>query len=273
MNRILLALMFSVGTALAAPPVHATLDDVALEALLEDDDWSIRQQAALVLGQRHHPELYTSWAEAEPVRTRSGFLRFAGPQVDDARLAPLFLERLVHGDEPPAVRAALAEVLPRTGGDWSEAAAALATTEADPDVRAILVAVLRRAEAGPALDGLHKALGDPDPHVRAEAARAIGWRPDGAALADALLPLLADPHAEPRTNAARALGWLQVRGAFDPLAAGLTDPDPTVRLTTLRAMERLDAPRLATLPQLTDLVADPDPRVARAASGISASHR
>lgn len=78
---------------------------------------------------------------------------------------------------------------------------------------------------------LLKALADPSPIVRHEAAETLGIH----RVAEATGPLEAmisgaapDPVAEPRRAAAKALGRIRSRASVDPLVAALADRDPGV---------------------------------------------
>ena len=73
--------------------------------------------------------------------------------------------------------------------------------------------------------------------------------------------------SEVRGAAARSLGWLRLGEARSALTAALKDPSADVRLTALRALERVDA--AAAQDAALGLTADPDPGVARAARTIS----
>ena len=89
----------------------------------------------------------------------------------------------------------------------------------------------------------------------------------GAELVPELRRALGDSDAGVRSGAARSLGLLQVPGVGAELRPLLRDPEAQVRLDALRALERLG---LAT-PVAPELVADPDPRVARVARRITAA--
>ncbi|MFH1468185.1 MAG: HEAT repeat domain-containing protein [Pseudomonadota bacterium] len=244
--------------------VDPTLSDAALAEVAASPDWRLRQQAALVLGWRQTPELFARFQVEQPLPAANGMARFRGEDLADARLAPLFLERLL--ERPGAAEEwALIEVLPRTGGDWAEAFVGLMAEEGDPQVRSVLAASMRWAPASAAAEGVRAALADGEGLVRGEAARAVGWRKDGAALAAELIPLLGDAEAYPRAMAARSLGYLKVTSAFEALRPLLGDPDADARLQALHAMERIDEAALKGLPEVSRLVADPDPKVARAA--------
>jgi HEAT repeat protein len=243
------------------------LSDAALAQAMTSADWRVRQQAAVVHGWRHHPDLYASFATRQAAPTRAGMLRFRGADLADARLAPLFLERLL---QQPSTdhQAALIEVLPRTGGDWAEAYVALIPQQADQQLRAMMVASMRYAPKAQALEGIRLGLDDGDAYLRGEAARAAGWSEHGEGLAPELMRALADLDPYVRAMAARSLGTHRVAQAFEALVPLLGDSDAEVRLRAMRSMARIDAEAMAARPELTDLAQDPDERVSRAAQSL-----
>ncbi len=202
--------------------------------------------------------------------TRAGFPRITGPLVRDPDSAPILLYRLLSKNEPAEVRAAIVEALPRTTGDFSSALADLMALETEPRVRELIVASLSRAQAPYALDGLAMGLSDGNARVRAEAARSVGRRKDGAQLAAEVTAALTDTDEQVVIEAARALGNLEVDSAKDALVGALSSDSAVVRRHSLRALSRIDADFARNLPQLQGLRSDPDPKVARVAETIAA---
>jgi hypothetical protein len=217
------------------------------------------------------PEASDALRTLQPRRTLAGHLRFTGPSVRDPQAAGVFIDRLTNGDEPAAVRAALAEALPRTGGAFAEAAAALIQTDPDATVRATLVETMKRAEIEHAVVVLRHGFSDPDPSVRAAAARVSGMHKDGALLRDELSASLADSDVTTRVWAARSIGVLRIKGAEQALVDSLEHANADLRLQALRAILRIDAEFAAALPQLETLEHDPDARVARVAADLATS--
>ncbi len=242
--------------------------DEALAALASHPDWRVRQQSEVILGWRHRRALFAEVSAAAPVLDRAGRPIFAQAQFRDPAARPAVVERLLHGGESPKLRAALASALIGLRADWDQLNTRLLRDEAMPDVREALVWSMRRAAAAPAGQGIALGLGDDVPSVRAEACRSVGWRSDGADYADQLLKAVRDADAGVRAMAARALGWREVGAAFGPLLPLLSDPSADVRLHSLRALSRIDESATVKLPNLAELLSDPDPRVARVAARL-----
>jgi hypothetical protein len=176
----------------------------------------------------------------QPAQTRAGFLRFTDKAVHDPRAARVFLDRLESGAESEAVRAALVEALPRTGGDYADAVVELIATERSPLVRAAYVHTARRAPATQAIAIVQRGFADSAPEVVAETIRATASLADGAKLAGALRMSLASNDATVRMEAARALGILAIPAKAE-LEALASDSSPEVRREAQRAITRLGA--------------------------------
>ena len=205
-----------------------------------------------------------------PTRTRAGTPRFTDPAIHDPRAAALLLQRLVDGGDPEPVRAALVEALPRTGGLYADALVELVIAEPSAMVRTAMVFSVRRAPALDALAVIAAGLGDVNGEVSAEAARAAAAHPDGARLAPALATALASADPATRAEAARALGVHAIAPAPGALTALLADPAADVRLEALRALDRIAPGSLAGLSAARTLTTDPDPRIARLATRLTA---
>lgn len=140
----------------------------------------------------------------------------------------------------------------------------------ESEARRTLMSAIRRAPADQALPALRSGLVDPAADLREAAALAAGRRRDGATLAPELLAAAtSDPEPRVRVAATRSLGTLRHADAFAPLQTNLAHEAPTVRLSALRALARIDPTRAAALPDLARLQLDPDSRVAGAATKIS----
>lgn len=241
---------------------------ILLAGLASASDWRAALDAQVAEAWAQHPVEAAAAAKAEPIRTRNGLPRFVGEEVWNPAATPILLERVVNGGEDAATRAALIEAALRSGGDWSGTVAGLLAVEEDAAVRRMLAEVLREAEPVDASVGLPLAAADEDAAVRAAAMRAIGGRPDGATWEPLVRSALSDPDASVREHAARAAGWLGLGNTWSGLEGLLSDSSPDVRLSALRALERLDPVRLEGVPALKKLQQDPDSRVARAAAGL-----
>lgn len=228
-----------------------------------DTDWHEVLQAAVDQAQAAAPATVELAATAQVVPTRNGGLRM----IDvGAPWGPVLMaDRLVHGDEPPQVRQAMAHALVARIDAWPEVAVGLVQEEQDPRVLATLLSGLQRLPAELALPELQRALLDPDAQVRVEAAAVLGRHAEGGQAQDALISALADVDPQVRALAARSLGRHQVAAAFSPLRARLSDPDAQVRLQALRALARIDEGGTRALPERAALEADADPLVSRAA--------
>ena len=259
--------LFSLAALAATPlPTHLQrLESVGLDRLEQSADWRVRQQAAAIRAWEADPDgAELAWS-AEPRLTRAGFPRFNEPTLHDPLYAPIILERLVQKGEDEQVRMALVELLPRIGGDWAEALVALYPQEAQPGVRMLMVDVARRAPADQGRALVRQGAQDSAPTVRSAAMRALFAVQDGAGLEDLLSAGLTDTSADVRAEAARAAGLVGDRASWDRLARLLDDADAQVRLSALRALEHIDAPRAAALPRVEALTHDADARVARMA--------
>ena len=255
--------------ALAGAVQDATVTDQALEELAEHPDWRVRTQASIVLLWRNDADLFETIWKAPTYRGRRGrIVRFDEPAMELPQATPALIERLLRTDEPAAVQIALVKVLIRNG-QADEHMLGLLGAVADAEVRLHVVHGFRSTSLDVATVGLSLALQDESPLVRAEAARSIGWRADGAVLATELLNTLEDAEDEPRAMAARALGWLAVDAAIEPLTALVADASPEVRLHALRSLDRIDSDNARRLPALDALTRDADPKVARVAKRIA----
>ena len=95
-------------------------------------------------------------------------------------------------------------------------------------------------------------LKDPDPRIRAEAARAVGMRATASWLAW-LRPALKDRDPEVRWEAVRSVGLIKARDGFPLLIEALKDPVPRVRMEAARALGALgDARAIPALERLSE---------------------
>lgn len=243
--------------------------DTELASLATHPDYRVRTQAEIVLGWRGHADLFAAVWSAEPVIDRRGVRqRFVEDAFFEPAAAPAVVERVLHGGDTPLARAGLVMSLFRVGDDWDDHLLGLMGEVQEPSVRAMVVWGFRQADPSPAHAGLRLALLDASPEVRAEAARSVGWRADGAQLVPELLLTLSDSDAVTRGQAARALGWLGASEAGAELARLTADADAEVRLHALRALDRVDPAAARALPGLDRLASDVSPKVSRVATRI-----
>jgi len=202
-------------------------------------DWRADLDATYAAGLQESPELYAAVADAQPRQTRAGTLRFFGESaVLDAAAIPAVLRRLADGTDEPAVRRALAERLHRAPATWDDARLQLLADDAAPEVRAMLAAGLRWMDAAAARPAFEVALSDAAPIVRAEAARTVSRRADGAELAPLLVPVLEDAAPSVRLQAVKALGAVAPDLAPTVLAPLVDDVDARVGKAARRAVAR-----------------------------------
>ncbi len=175
----------------------------------------------------------------------------------DAGAIPMLLAML--GDETPIAPVRC------YGGGWSPRLDTFDHPSPGEQAALALASISR-----PAVGALVRALDDPAPAVRRNAAWAIG-EVRGAFLVgrgealDPLIRLLGDADATVRRAAAFGLSELKSRAAVEPLIASLSDPDTAVRGMAVFALgeisDRRATPRLAQL-----VTGDADAEVRRAAA-------
>ena len=218
--------------------------------------WNARTAIAVADLQARDPGLYKKLAALRPDRRVGDEQFFSQSVISDPRAAAVLLQRLLNGHDPVAVRLAVVDALPATGGDWQEGAAALVAVDASPRVRKKLVEVLRYIAPPNNLRGLRLAMQDEDLAVRVAATRTAGFTRDGVGLYTELVSASFDEDWDMRSAAAQALGQLRVRAARDRLVRMLADEHPEVRLQVLIALERVDPEGVRHLPELARLARD-----------------
>jgi len=129
--------------------------------------------------------------------------------------------------------------------------------DANPEQRALGVALLVNSPDPRALPLLTTALGDKDARVRRLAARALRTLGDVRAL-DPLVATLQDANEGVVAEAALALGALQDTRAVEPLQALLDAPNVDVRFAAVWALEKIADPR--SLDTLQEVYPDADPQ-------------
>ncbi len=218
-------------------------------------DWRARVAIALKELQTSAPDRLAALDKLQP--TRSGDdLSFGQADIHDPRAAAVLLRRLLQGEEPVAVRRALVDALPQTGGDWQEGAAALIGIDASPTVRKRLVEIMRYADAPHSVNGLRLGFKDEDPEVNIAAARTAGFSRHGPDLAPELYSSTFDTDWDLRAAAVQSLGMLKLPQSREVLLKALYDEEREVRLQGLLALEQLDPEGVLWLPEIDRLARD-----------------
>lgn len=225
----------------------------ALEGLLIDDEPAVRRAAAFGLGSLGDPEAQQALFAAVRDKDRdTGVLAVEALGKLKARLVDV-LEALL----PLPETERWARLLPHLFRFKEETLVAIAErglAQADPELHARAAYALSRDPFPQALPTLRKLLADPQPRVRAWAARALGivGEPGDLAL---LRPLLddkgGDPGPGPLIQALRTVRALAAAGKAKPipdwaprLRELLDDPRPGVRVSAIDAAGVWGSPEL-----------------------------
>lgn len=220
-------------------------------------DWRARVAIALKTLQTEAPDRLAQLDKLQPTRTgRDDELAFAPAALHDPRAAAVLLRRLLQGEDPVAVRCALVDALPQTGGDWQEGAAALIGIDASPAVRKRLVESMRYADAPHSVHGLRLGFKDEDPEVNIAAARTAGFSRQGPDLVTELYSSTFDTDWDLRAAAVQSLGMLRLPQSREVLLKALYDEEREVRLQGLLALEQLDPEGVLWLPEIDLLARD-----------------
>jgi HEAT repeat protein len=147
------------------------------------------------------------------------------PQMEAKRDIQGLIKALSYKDA--AIRRAAAEALtPMKNPTAAESMVALLGDE-NPGVRRAAVAALSARGGARVVDPLVSALQDADSDVRAAASTAVYRR------------LMTDADGETRRATAAALGRIRDTNAVEPLVKGVMDPDETVRITVIKALQSI----------------------------------
>jgi len=251
-------------TTTRAPAARVSASNPARPIAL---DWRARLAIAIKALQADDPDRLARLDKLQPTRSgRADDLSFGQAELHDPRAAAVLLRRLLRGEEPIAVRCALVDALPATGGDWQEGAAALIGIDAAPQVRKRLVEVMRYADAPHSVHGLRLGFKDEDPEIKVAAARTAGFSRQGPDLFAELYSSTFDTDWDLRAAAVQALGMLRLPQSRELLLKALYDEEREVRLQGLLALEQLDPDGVIYLPEIDRLARDrKSHRIARTA--------
>jgi HEAT repeat protein len=136
----------------------------------------------------------------------------------------------IDSDYRDSVRSDIDSLRNRGVASWADVVAVLNDRSAG-ESRMTACWLLGRWSDEAALGPLVATLHDPDPRIRAEAAKSLGTLDNPRAVPDLIAALQADADAVARVSAAYALGQLDDPRAVDPLLAKLADTgeEPRVR--------------------------------------------
>lgn len=255
------------ATGIKPAPGTARPTAAAAEAqaeLLAKYTW--QQRTAIAIGelQEKDPTRYKKLHALKPNRRVGDERQYTQAIAQEPQAAAVFLQRLLNGHDSVAVRLALVDALPSTGGDWQEGLAALVAIDASPRVRKKMVEMLRYVAPPHDIAGLRHGFADEDAEVRAAATRTAGFARDGIGLFQEVVSMSFDGDDwDTRAAAAQSLGKFGHKAAWPQLLRMLGDPHPEVRLQVLIALEHLDAEATRRLPELDKLAKDrQNPRLA-----------
>jgi HEAT repeat protein len=198
----------------------------ALETALGDDDAVVRATALRSLATAGHSEVWEAALSAlsDPeAAVRAAAVRAVDGLVGDSA-ERIEVVRSLLADEDPSVRSAAASaLLTRSADDPALAVVRTMLGSEDPADRLLAIEALGGSRSPAVFDLRAEGVVDPNPRVRAAAARALGV-PDAARAVPVLVGALSDHDLDVRSAAAEALGRVGP-SAREPILAALSDPD------------------------------------------------
>jgi len=253
------------------PPAAAPPTRPAVPAAVVALTWQQRTAIAVAEMQDKDPARYKKLSTLQPNRRVGDEKQYTQTIAQTPDAAAVFLKRLLNGSDSVAVRLALVDALPATGGDWQEGVAALVAIDASPRVRKKLIEALRYVPPPHDVTGLRNGFNDEDVQVRAAAARTAGFAREGIGLFQEVVSMTFDEDWDVRAAASQSLGKFGHKAAWPQLLRMLGDPHPEVRLQVLIALEHLDPEATRQLPELDKLASDrQNPRLASLARRLKA---
>ena len=208
------------------------------------------------------PEHCSYALNAEPRATRNpNLLRFSDPELKDPELIPVLVARLLE-EQDESIQIALLGLLHYQDLSLVSDSLFTITDRPSPDLRAQLVELLPYLTKDTQIKTIDKLIEDDDWLVREAVVRVIA-RHLGTNYPHILQRSLQDTTAEVRTQAIKGVGWNDIAIPLETLRPLLLDENPTVRLHTVRTINRIYPTKLTSLPEFTSMQNDQNPRVKR----------
>lgn len=263
-NSILLISSLSMSFA---SPLGDLVDGLSEKTLsTSPEGWKEIQSHSLAQLAQEPSEFKAHW-EAEPQITRAGFYRFLEPTLVNEKWTPLYIARFQNSETEPHVRYALLDLIQRSGGSYSASLPDLFIVEPDPHARALILDLSRHIDSDIAQHLYALGLPDSSPEVQAAVFRNIPHHPE-MVNSEWILEGLKSTEEEVLEMVIRSAGWLKIDDAFIPLQKHLASSDPSIRLKTLRALQRINPDHSSRLESIEVLTSDSDSKVSRAAKQI-----
>ena len=200
---------------------------------------------------------------AEPSPTRNPSLyRFADPFVRESQWTTVHAFRLLQPETEEYVMSALMAHLQHQNLQGVEEDLATLRLHPDTQIRSKFVELLPQFSLEVQTLCIQTLQTDDDWEVRESLQRVVG-RHLGNTHQNILLEGLLDPNASVQLQAVKGLGWNNIPFSIDTVMPLLQDPDPRVRITTIRAIERAMPKSLGKHPMFESLMADQNTKVQR----------
>lgn len=212
----------------------------AFAAALQDEDASIRAQAAQALGSMESEAavemLSAALRDDDDARVRSQAAWALG-MIESAAAVPVLSEVLASDEDRVRKQAVWALGMIESSDAVQPLAAAL--SDEDAGIRSKAAWALGMIESPDAVAALVDALGDAEARVRSQAVWALGMIEDAGGVEALTATLRGDDSPEVRKQAAWALGMIEDEGGLDALLDAMTDDNLEVRKTALWAVGQI----------------------------------